>query len=139
MNLKKAICLASIIFTLGLALLPSVASAYVTAGTGPYLGLEYGAATNLSSQDVRLTAERIIYTLLGTLGIVAVVLVIYAGFKWMTSGGNEENVKGAQKILTAAVIGLVIILSAYAITRFVMTQLYKATTGSDYTTANDNF
>lgn len=99
---------------------------------GPYLGLEYGQATGLGREDVRFTIARIISAALGLLGIIAVVIIIYAGFKWMTSGGNEETVKSAQKTLMAAVIGLVIILSAYAITRFVMTQLFKATTGYEY-------
>jgi hypothetical protein len=40
---------------------------------------------------------------------------------WMTSGGNEERVKKAKQILIAAIIGLVIILSAYAITNFIGT------------------
>ena len=106
---------------------------------GPYLGLEYGAATGLGKADVRFTTARIINAALGLLGIIAVVIILYAGFKWMTAGGNEENVKSAQKILMAAVIGLVIILSAYAITRFVMSQLFKATTGYEYSTVfSDN-
>lgn len=96
---------------------------------GPYLGLEYGADTGLARQDIRTSVARIINVVLGLLGMISVVIVIYAGFKWMTSGGNEENAKAAQKILFAAVIGLIIILSAYAISRFVLTNVWKATTG----------
>ena len=70
---------------------------------------------------------------------ISLVIILYAGFKWMTSGGNEEDVKSAQKILTAAVVGLIIIMSAYAITRFVMTQLFKATAGYDYSTTLDGY
>lgn len=99
---------------------------------GPYLGLEYGGYTGLGNQDVRFTVARIISAALGLLGMIAVVIIIYAGFKWMTAGGNEENAAGARKILYAAVIGLVIILSAYTITRFVMENLFKATTDVDY-------
>lgn len=135
--MKKIILGLSMFFVLGLALLPVLTLA--TDGTGPYLGLEYGRATGLGTDDVRLSVARIISAALGVLGTVAVVLVIYAGFKWMTSGGNEEEAKGAQKILYAAVIGLVIILSAYALTKFVMTQLFKATTGMEYASIGDNF
>lgn len=100
--------------------------------TGPYLGLEYGRDTGLGEDDVRFTVSRIISAALGLLGTIALVLIIYAGFKWMTAGGNEEEATDAKKILYAAVIGLAIILTAYSITRFVTSQLFKATTGADY-------
>jgi len=107
-------------------------AAPVLAVDGPYLGLEYGKYTNLGEQDVRVTVGRVISVALGLLGIIAVVLVIYAGFKWMTAMGNEENAASARKILAAAVIGLVIILAAYSITRFVISNLFEATTGVQY-------
>jgi hypothetical protein len=100
--------------------------------TGPYLGLEYGRDTGLGESDVRFTVSRIISAALGLLGTIALVLILYAGFKWMTAGGNEEEATDAKKILYAAVIGLAIILTAYSITRFVTSQLFKATTGADY-------
>lgn len=132
--MKKATFIVSLLLTISFAFL-AVAPAFAQMGSaepGPNLGLEYGAATGLGKADVRFTTARIINAALGLLGIIAVVIILYAGFKWMTAGGNEENVKSAQKILFAAVIGLIIILSAYAITRFVMTQLFKATTSHEY-------
>ncbi|MBI4427351.1 MAG: hypothetical protein HY569_02640 [Candidatus Magasanikbacteria bacterium] len=105
--------------------------------TGPYLGMEYGKATGLGEADVRFTTARIISAALGLLGTVALVLILYAGFMWMTAGGDDEKVASAKKILYAAVIGLIIILAAYSITRFVMSQLFKATTGYDYYTTGD--
>ena len=99
--------------------------------TDPF-GIECGRATGLSPSDPRLVIGRIINVALSLLGIVATVLIVYAGFKWMTAGGNEENVKSAQKILMAAVIGLVIILAAYAISNFVLRSLYQATAGGAY-------
>ena len=99
---------------------------------GPYLGLEYGGATGLGQSDVRLTVSRMINVSLGLLGTISLVLILWAGFKWMTSGGNEEEAKNARKILIAATIGLAIILSAYSISNFVVNNLYKATTGFDY-------
>ncbi|MBT4121016.1 MAG: hypothetical protein HOA57_01325 [Candidatus Magasanikbacteria bacterium] len=104
----------------------------VKAGTGPYIGLDYGAHSGLGSQDVRFTVAMMVRVVLGLLGTIALVIVLYAGFKWMTAGGNEENVKDAQKILMAAVIGLVIILTAYSITRFVTTRILEATKGGGF-------
>ncbi len=98
------------------------------------LGLACASATGLKADDPRLIAGRIINVTLGILGILATVLIVYAGFRWMTAGGNEENVKTAQKILISAVIGLLIILTAYSVTAFVIKKAYSATTGVQYGT-----
>lgn len=111
----------------------------VDPGTGPYLGMEYGAATGLGKTDVRWTAANIVKAALGLLGVLATVLIIYAGFKWMTAAGNEEQAGEAKKIMYQAVIGLVIIMSAYSIVRFVLPQLFKATTGNLYSTVESNW
>lgn len=63
--------------------------------------------------------SRIIFSTLSLLGVIAIVLVITAGFQWMTAGGNEENVEKAKTLLKNAIIGLAIILLAYSITRFI--------------------
>jgi len=89
------------------------------------LGLNYATAIGLGTQDIRTTVAKVIYYFLGLLGIVGVVLVLYAGFLWMTSQGNEEKVTQAKRILINAIIGLCIIMSAYAITYFI----FRAITG----------
>ena len=58
--------------------------------------------------------------ILGFLGLVAVILIIYGGFTWMTSAGNEEKVKKAKEIIKASVIGLVIVMAAWMIVTFVI-------------------
>ena len=67
--------------------------------TGPYLGMEYGEATGLGEADVRLTTARIISAALGLLGTVALVLILYAGFMWMTAGGDDEKAGSAKDSL----------------------------------------
>jgi hypothetical protein len=95
------------------------------------LGLEpVGPALGLPTTDVRLVVARIIRVALGLLGIVALVLIIYAGFVWMTAGGEEEKISQAKKIMVNAAIGLAIILSSYAIASFVISKLVGATTDS---------
>ena len=64
--------------------------------------------------------------ILGFLGIVAVVIILLGGFKWMTAGGNEDKVGEARKLITAGIIGLIIILASFAIASFVLTQLSAA-------------
>lgn len=53
-------------------------------------------------------------------GLIFLILMIYGGYLWMTAQGEEEKVGKAHKIITAAVIGLVVVLSAYAITYFIL-------------------
>lgn len=78
--------------------------------------------------DPRLIAARIIYIVLGLLGTIFLALTVYAGFLWMTAGGNEDNITKAKQILFSSVIGLAIILVAYSITWFVMRSILGATT-----------
>lgn len=66
---------------------------------------------------------------LGMVGILLVVLIIYGGLMWMTAGGNDEKVAKGKKVLTNAVIGIVIIFGAYAITEFVLTSVLTAAGG----------
>jgi len=66
--------------------------------------------------DVRVTIARIIRIALSFLGVLFLCLTLYAGFEWMTAGGNDDKVSKAKTLLQQAVIGLVIIISAYSIT-----------------------
>lgn len=61
----------------------------------------------------------IIQAFLGLLGIIFLILVITAGYKWMNASGNEEKVTEAKDTIFRAVIGLIITVGAYAITYFV--------------------
>jgi uncharacterized membrane protein len=101
----------------------------VSAVKDDLLGLQYAQESGLTDTDVRTTAANLINVALGVLGTILLVLIVYAGFLWMTAAGQEDNITKAKGILSASVIGLVIILSAYAISSFVVKETYKATTG----------
>ena len=60
---------------------------------------------------------------LGLLAIIFLILMIMAGFNWMTAGGDENKVKKAQDTIKTAIIGLLIVLAAYAITYFIFNYL----------------
>ena len=83
----------------------------------------------LGGGDVRQTAARIINVALSFLGIISVIIVLVGGFKYMISGGNDEKTTEAKNLIISGIIGLAIILSAWAITRFVINSLLTATTG----------
>lgn len=69
----------------------------------------------LGNEDLTRTIEILINAFLGVLALIAVVLIMYGGFVWMTARGNEEEILKAKNILKSAVIGLVIILASWAI------------------------
>lgn len=77
-------------------------------------------------RPLALTVASILRIFLGFLGIIFVILIIMAGFRWMTAGGNEENIKKATAQIRNACIGLIIILAAYALTVFVQKQIITA-------------
>ena len=81
----------------------------------------------LGNKDPRATIAAIINVALSFLGIIAVVIILLGGFKWMTAGGGEDKIGEAKKLITAGVIGLVIILASWSIATFVLSQLYTAT------------
>ncbi len=91
------------------------------------VGSEYAEKTGLPGTDPRVIAVRIIQIALGFLGIIAVGLIMYGGFLWMTSNGNEEQIAKAKKTLRNAVIGLLIILSSFSIVTFVLSRMLDAT------------
>jgi len=88
-----------------------------------------GLGGSLSSGDPRLIVGRIIQIALSFIGAIAIIMIMYAGFLWMTSGGEEEKVSQAKAILRNGVIGLVIILSSWAIATFIITRLSGAVGG----------
>lgn len=108
--------------TLAAGILP--ASAQVEIGEGlDDVGLGAGFSPD---QDLPDIIGSFISVFLGLLGIIFLVLVLYAGFLWMTAQGETEKTEKAKKLLTQAVIGLVIILGAYAISGFVVDAIATA-------------
>jgi len=75
---------------------------------------------NLSEEDPKVALTNIVNSLLAFLGILAVAVVLVGGFKWMTSGGSEEKVTSARQMIVAGIIGLAIVLAAFAIVKFVV-------------------
>ena len=106
----------------GAALLPFVAFGQVDPGLNIVQN-----SIDLGSKDVRETVAQIINVAIGLLGIVAVVIILSGGFMWMTAGGNEDRVEKAKHLIFSGIIGLAIILAAFAIAKFVINSLVTAT------------
>jgi uncharacterized membrane protein len=87
----------------------------------------YDDSGDVDANSLAATVAKVIQIILGFLGIVFLALIVYAGLLWMTSAGNEDKVEKAKKIMSAAVIGAVIVFAAYIITYFVLDTLVQAT------------
>ncbi len=86
------------------------------------LGLNEAAGLGLPSAgatDPRLFVINVVRFILGFLGVVATIIILYGGWLWMTSAGELMRVQKAKKTLIAAIIGLIIIIAAFAIVSFV--------------------
>jgi len=73
---------------------------------------------------------------LGFLGVIFLFFVTYSGIQWMTAGGNEERITKARGRITRAAVGLIIVVSAYALTSFVLSKIQtKPLSCSSFSTA----
>lgn len=112
--------------TLGFAL-PAVALAQFNGN----FGLDNLAGqTNLGNRPLVDTIGAIINVILGFLGVIALIIILLGGFKWMTSGGSEDKIGESKKLMGAGIAGLAIVLAAWAIAQFVISQLGSATQAS---------
>lgn len=80
---------------------------------------ETAEAADIEKFDIATKIGDIISTILGFVGILFLILMIYGGLMWMTAGGKEDQLGKAKKVITSAVVGMIIVFSAYAITYFV--------------------
>lgn len=85
-----------------------------------------GEEAGLKSVGLITILARIIRIFFSILSIIAILLVMYAGFQWMTAAGDEKKVEDAKNILKNGVIGLIIIFLSFGISEFVMSKLNGA-------------
>jgi len=83
-------------------------------------------AEDKEGKNIEYIIGQIIKGVLSFLGVIFLILVIYGGFMWMTAHGNEEQVTKAKKLITEATIGLIIVLSSYLITFYVISKFISA-------------
>lgn len=134
----KAILVTLVLFPAGIA---SAATYYPS--SDPYLD-NYPPSNPLNTQleqsivtpeqaayaqevDFRVRIGQMVQILLQFVGIIFIALLLYAGYLWMTDAGSGGNIDTAKNIISRAVIGLIIIISAYGLTWFVTRRLQVAT------------
>lgn len=85
-------------------------------------GLEALRSVGFSATDPRILIARIIRVALSLLGLVAIIIILYGGFLWMTARGDSKQIETAKKVLQNGLIGLVIIFTSYTIVSFIFAQ-----------------
>lgn len=89
------------------------------------------APTGVEQKEIPVIVGDFIKTALGMVGLVFFALMVYAGFLWLTARGEEDQISKAKSVLKAAMIGLGLIVMAYAITNFVTTRLIEGQQNPD--------
>ncbi len=86
-------------------------------------GIASGAGIGTGAQDLPTLIGKIIGVLLGVMGIILVIYIIIAGITYMTAAGEDTKVKKAKAMIQTSVIGIIIIVAAYSISAFVISQI----------------
>ena len=131
-NLKKGFALVILTLTIAFGFVGNVSAVSCPAGS-----LREGQdVTSISecnipeehagSNNLMVTINTIINVVLGVLGLLAVIVIIYGGFMFTTATGDASKVKKAKDTIMYGVIGLVIALLAYAIVNFVVSSIFKS-------------
>lgn len=126
---RLLLALASSAVFLFLAIPTTFAQSPDTISEGFNVAQNIGAGA-LGTNDLRDIIVNVVNIALGFLGIIAVIIIMYGGYLWMTSGGNQEQVDRAKKTLRNAVIGLFIILSSWAIVAYFVNAFIQGTGGT---------
>lgn len=90
----------------------------------------YGGGQAVSSPNFDGSLIHVLNFLLSFLGIIFFLLMIYAGYLWMTARGEEEQVMKAKKIIREAVTAIIIILAARLFTEFLLRSIGEAVQNS---------
>jgi len=120
--MEKFLFLLTLFFAGALIFTPTPAEAVDIGGgdSGLLSNAAEEAGYKNENEEVNRTAfaeqvGQIIEAAMSFLGIIFTALMVYGGFLWMTSRGNEDQVDKAQRIITSAVIGLIIAVGAFSI------------------------
>lgn len=70
-----------------------------------------------------IVGERVVKPVLGIIGSIALIMFVYGGFMWLTSGGSPDKIKTGRDVFMWSSIGIVVILSSYVLLKFVFDAL----------------
>lgn len=129
---KLSIVVGSFVFALSLIFAP-FSPVLATGGAGVTPGNPEETLNNVNdtglAEDLSLPefVGRIISWVVGVLGVLLVALFVYGGVVYATSTGNEDRIDMGKKIMISAIVGVIIIAVAFAISRYVIQALFTTT------------
>jgi len=85
-----------------------------------------GLGTSSQTTDLPTLIGNIISVGLGFMGVLLVVMIVYAGFIYATSQGDDAKIKSAKKMISSSIVGLVLVVAAYAIASYVISAISTA-------------
>lgn len=83
----------------------------------------YGGYETVGEGGILSVVQIIINAFLSIIGVLLLIYLLTAGYKWMTAHGEEEKVTEAKDTIKRAIVGVIIIVASYAISIFVMSRL----------------
>ena len=99
----------------------SIANGASTAATGQEGSIDCNAVSGgISQTGIGTLAKNVVDWLSWAIGIISIIMIIFAGFKYITSGGESSNVSGAKNTLIYAIVGLVLVVLAQVIVKVVL-------------------
>lgn len=115
----------SIVLTSAILIIPISVLAAWSGDTG--LGASASqAGLDTTPGQLPIIIGTVIKAALGLVGVIFLVLMVYAGYIWMIARGDESKTSKAKDTITAAIIGIIIVVGAYALTNFVVTAMTSA-------------
>ncbi len=125
--MSKIFYYSTIILILSFFLVGSAANAApnineFTGNVANYAGYDTAGVTETTISE---SVGKVIKVVLAMVGTIFLALTVYAGILWMTARGNEEQITKATKIFQTSIVGLIIVVTAYSITVFVMAAVFK--------------
>jgi hypothetical protein len=129
---KIAVTVIGLLLVLAPAAVPAVAGAGASIDEGLTCGADFTLSldgdcepTETGTSRIQEIIELVVNIFSIIVGIVAVIMIIYGGFKYITSGGDSGNITTAKNTIIYAIIGLVIVALAQFLVQFVLNQVIE--------------
>ena len=124
--MKKLLIRLSVLLTIFFIYIQEVFAADIGSGSTQFGAFISGSGYETTKPNLTLTIAKVVSALLAFLGVVFTLLIIYSGYLWMTSAGDEGKVTKAKTMILNSSIGLAIIVASYAISVFIIGTLTKS-------------
>ena len=123
-----AVILAFFIFTPFVLMVAADGAGDALTGLNTAADKGYGEGTSAGTSGIMTSLPgaigKVVGVILSLIGVVFLILMIYGGFIWMLARGNDQEVVKAKNLIQSAIIGLVIVLAAYAITAYIGSKMF---------------